>query len=249
MNANRSTVVHHLTAALILRWVAFYTRGLPHGVADARRDEIASDIYEQSANLQLGVAARRRLAASLAFRAVRGIAADVAWRNTQSQRSRHERHAMPNNSPRPRKALGALVTVVAALLTFSGAFAAIRVLSNPTGQTPELLPVILTMLTAATCTGLILSRWPSTNLAGLILLAVASVPLMWGVGRSLWAISSTVAETIMIALTTSNQQRPENAVYLATALGAFAAILFTVAAIVVHCNASSETLGSSKPLS
>jgi hypothetical protein len=234
MSARRGTIVHHLTAAVILRWVAFYTRDLTASVAEARRDEIASDIYEQSANIQPDVAARRRLAASLAFRAARGIAADLAWRSAQTRLARHEGDTMSINPHRPGQLLDALVTAVAVLLVLSGALAAVRDLSNPLNQTPGTLPVLLTSVTTATAAGLALSRRPSTKLAGLIVMALASLPLMWGVGLSLWSISATAGETIMNGLVLVNRASAQNAVYVVSAPGIIAAALFGIAAIVVH---------------
>lgn len=234
MSANRGTVVHHLTGAVILRWVAFYTRDLTESVAETRRDEIASDIYEQSANLPPGIAARRKLAASLAFRAARGIAADLAWRRTQTHLPRHDGNTMSISPHRPRQLLGALATAVAVLLVLLGAAAAIRDLSSPLNQTPETLPALLISMTTATAVGLLLSRRPSTKLAGLIVMAVASMPLMWGVGLSLWSISATAGETIMSVLVLLNQASAQNAVYVVSAPGIIAAALFTAAAVALR---------------
>jgi hypothetical protein len=74
------------TTKAVLGWVAFYTRFAPEDVAQARRDELLSDIYEQHAH-----AARQGLAPSAAdrtilSRALRGLAADLNWVTNQHHR-------------------------------------------------------------------------------------------------------------------------------------------------------------------
>src|SRR5262245_41464605 len=67
------------TERLTLRWVGCYTRGLPPSVRDARRDEIASDLWEHRAASGTGFAAD----AAIASRAIRGITSDLSWRHAQ----------------------------------------------------------------------------------------------------------------------------------------------------------------------
>lgn len=63
---------------LALDWAGWYTRDLEPEVAGGRRDEIASDVWEQTARQADRPAFA--LAASIASRVVRGIPADLAWR-------------------------------------------------------------------------------------------------------------------------------------------------------------------------
>ncbi len=61
-------------------WVAAYTLGLASSVRDARRAEIASDVWEQHAD---GVSAGRsaiEVAADIFSRVTRGVPADLLWR-------------------------------------------------------------------------------------------------------------------------------------------------------------------------
>lgn len=67
------------TARAVLRWADFYSRRVSPALAQARREELISDIYEQYAD-----AARRGLPAwavsrAIASRALRGIFADITW--------------------------------------------------------------------------------------------------------------------------------------------------------------------------
>jgi hypothetical protein len=63
---------------LALSWTRWYTRDLAPAIAGDRRDEIASDVWEQAAGQADRPAAA--LAASIVGRVVRGIPADLAWR-------------------------------------------------------------------------------------------------------------------------------------------------------------------------
>lgn len=61
---------------LVLRWTALYTRGLESALRNDRRDEIASDVFEQ---WRVGEAGWSHSLAMLG-RCLRGMPADVSWR-------------------------------------------------------------------------------------------------------------------------------------------------------------------------
>ena len=67
-------------AALVARWVRFYTRNLPPPVAQRRIDEIDADLHDHIAHERGHGTSDRRIALSIAARMVRGLAADAAWR-------------------------------------------------------------------------------------------------------------------------------------------------------------------------
>ena len=71
------------------RWVRVYTVGLPRETRAERRDEIASDVYEQCATNGHGSA--RRVRAAVVGRTLRGMPGDVLWRV-------EEGHAMKRSS-------------------------------------------------------------------------------------------------------------------------------------------------------
>jgi hypothetical protein len=61
---------------IVLAWVRLYTRGLPDAVAADRRDELASDLWEQ----EVAADGRGGTGLSMLWRMARGVPADVAWR-------------------------------------------------------------------------------------------------------------------------------------------------------------------------
>jgi len=70
------------SAALVRRWVALYTRGLPADVRRDRRDEIEDDLWSQLSdkeNAERAAATRRDVLARL----VLGIPDDITWRIAQ----------------------------------------------------------------------------------------------------------------------------------------------------------------------
>ncbi|WP_458112732.1 hypothetical protein M1D88_00780 [Arthrobacter sp. R1-13] len=63
----------------VLSWADFYGRHVTPSQGKARREELISDMYEQQADaLRRGVPAKA-VNRSIAFRAVRGIFADITW--------------------------------------------------------------------------------------------------------------------------------------------------------------------------
>jgi hypothetical protein len=67
-------------ARLVARWVRLYTRNLPPGAAERRRDEIDADLHDHIAHERAAGTGERRIASSIASRMLRGLPADVAWR-------------------------------------------------------------------------------------------------------------------------------------------------------------------------
>lgn len=63
--------------AAVIGWCRWYTADLPHDVADERRAELASDLFEERAH------SGARATASILGRAIRGIPADLAWRGAR----------------------------------------------------------------------------------------------------------------------------------------------------------------------
>lgn len=67
------------TPALTQRWVRLYTAGLPEQIRMTRREEIASDVYEQLAEAHCD-ADRRQVRRDVVGRTVRGAVDDLLWR-------------------------------------------------------------------------------------------------------------------------------------------------------------------------
>ncbi len=157
-------------AQLVLWWADRYTRGLPESERDARRDEIASDVWEHGS--ALGDGPRSRLL--LTSRWLRGVPADLSWRRAQ----RHGHKRLPTRASVMRGlgwALGGLGYVI--LLTAHGWNATALVGLDLYGQDWEQGDVATgarisgTLLTALVAGGLLLHRLP---LAGAMLIAIGS---------------------------------------------------------------------------
>src|SRR5919109_2892900 len=67
-------------AALVARWVRFYSRDLPAPIARRRIDEIDADLHDHIAHERAHGTKDWRIALSIAARMVRGLAADASWR-------------------------------------------------------------------------------------------------------------------------------------------------------------------------
>ena len=74
---NHAEAVIDIVVALTETWVRAYTAGLPGLLRDARRAELASDLFEHR---RAAVALGRPFAAELAWRWLAGIPADLLWR-------------------------------------------------------------------------------------------------------------------------------------------------------------------------
>lgn len=80
-------------SAIVVGWTATYTRRLPREIAQARRDEIASDLWEQRADAAGRSSARAAL--EIVRRMLVGIPADLVWRH-------HKRRAAARQPQRQR---------------------------------------------------------------------------------------------------------------------------------------------------
>lgn len=69
-------------------WVAFYTRGLPSEVRDARRAELRSDLWEHRRHAAADGHGRLRWSLQVGGRVVRGMPDDLWWRFAQQAASR-----------------------------------------------------------------------------------------------------------------------------------------------------------------
>lgn len=83
MTAHHDDAVRWSTT-LVSRWVRYYTLGLPEGVRDDRRDEIASDLWEQ-AHDEASISA---VNPEILARGLLGVPADLAWRLERSRLAR-----------------------------------------------------------------------------------------------------------------------------------------------------------------
>lgn len=68
-------------AALVARWVRFYTRDLPTPVAQRRIEELDADLHDHIAYERAHGTSDRRIALGIVSRMARGLAADASWRS------------------------------------------------------------------------------------------------------------------------------------------------------------------------
>jgi hypothetical protein len=76
------------TAALVRRWVAVYTRGLPADVRQDRRDEIEDDLWCQLLDTSASGRTDGSVAGEIVARLVLGVPADLSWRLEEGSRGR-----------------------------------------------------------------------------------------------------------------------------------------------------------------
>lgn len=70
---------------LVVRWVRLYTNGLPAPVARRRIEEVQADLHDHIAHERSRGTTDGRIALAVASRMLRGVAADVAWREHESR--------------------------------------------------------------------------------------------------------------------------------------------------------------------
>jgi hypothetical protein len=116
MTASRSV-------ALVRRWVALYTIGLPRDIRETRRAEIEDDLWSQAHDVELDDPTGSGASGDVLARLVLGLWADITWRLEQRRRDWAR--------PVPRS-LSMSTRVVASLSIVGGtALAVASVLSGP----------------------------------------------------------------------------------------------------------------------
>ena len=70
-----------VAASLVLRWVRFYTLGLPPAIRARRVEELAADLHDHIAYERARGTGDRRIALALLSRMLRGLGADASWRS------------------------------------------------------------------------------------------------------------------------------------------------------------------------
>jgi hypothetical protein len=96
------------------RWTAWYTRGLAPPVAERRREEIASDLFEHAAAVGHG----RAQQCNVLGRVLWGIPADLSWR--RAARASQPRARTTGASMKLRRVTLAVLVAVVAFLVWAG---------------------------------------------------------------------------------------------------------------------------------
>lgn len=109
----------------VLRWCAWYTRGLPEQLAAERRDEIASDLHEHAAwASEQGIPATR-LVRGIRWRMLGGVFADLSWRRRALRQNETAESAVLRRNA--RGGLPVLAYTLALLVLVAGGVVLIRV--------------------------------------------------------------------------------------------------------------------------
>jgi len=177
----------------VLAWVDRYTRDVPGSIADDRRNELMSDLWEQAHDDNDRAKAGVTTAISILSRAVRGVPSDLSWRRAQLA-------GRPSQPFRIRFVKGmvpagvVLAAVVGLMVTSVGVFALGRVgIVVARHQFP---PSDLTVMSTALGTvglvcGLLLMVRSRTRWIGAIWLAASAAIVLYFGGLALVTISAT----------------------------------------------------------
>ncbi len=143
------------------RWVRLYTRGLPADTLEARRDEIASDVFEQRAN---NGASERGVRIAIAGRTLRGVPGDLMWRFEEG-RAMNQQQRVSSGRPTGLRAAWATATQswftpLAVLVGVFDVLMALFVIFEEDAKMPgqAIGPALLSLFAIAMFTGLWL-RW------------------------------------------------------------------------------------------
>jgi hypothetical protein len=162
-------------AALVAWWVATYGRHLPAEVADRRRAELASDLWEQRAGGVRWGAPAPAVALSILRRMTAGMPADLRWRQRQLAATRG-RPLVPGGQPVLRTLARNWWLVLAALV---GSFEVLFGVAMPFeegGNPGSIAGGVLIATAGLLLLGGILVRRRRSRVAGDIMIAVAALP-------------------------------------------------------------------------
>ena len=102
-----------LAAAVIRTWVGLYTRGLPRELREARRQELASDLWEQQQLSAFVNETPLETAGEMFARTLLGMPADITWRVQSQFATRSDTSLKMNDSGMTRATLMACLVIVA----------------------------------------------------------------------------------------------------------------------------------------
>ena len=100
-------------AALVARWVRYYTRDLPAPIAQRRVEEIDADLHDHITHERARGTGDPRIALGIMSRMVRGLSADASWRGRYAGAIDRGSAAQPAMKPR-RTAFQSVVRVARA---------------------------------------------------------------------------------------------------------------------------------------
>jgi len=185
---------YHRAVDRVSRWCSWYTRAIDVQAADGRRDELASDLYEQAMWADKSGESPRTVARSILSRALRGAPADLSWRHAHR---RQVALADPTGFRlrRVEGAVSALVLIVASAVLGWGLFVLTRITLSVIGE--QIRPGSATALTIISFTvlaigALVLLARRRTRFLGALIMVIASFGLVHFGLFQLYSLSATV---------------------------------------------------------
>lgn len=164
----------------VSRWVSLYTRGLPRDVVFERKDELTSDLYEHAAQRNRDGMQDQTIAKEIQGRAVRGMAADLLWRDGRMRQFRARRFAaMTVRELRSTQRLSWLVYSVGIVVSGVGLVASVRATTNVSIYGNASMGIPIFVAAALAVLSLSLTLRVASRAAGVTLLVVSCVLLNW----------------------------------------------------------------------
>lgn len=185
----------------ILRWCAWYTRGLEVDMADDRISELASDLHDQRAWANETGQASWRTDVGMLARTVTGIPADLSWRAAAIEAREVDERTF--RSIRRFEVVAFVTFLAATALVGSGIYAYLRVARALTDGAITYVPAatistIALTLTAILGSALLVAR--KTRMWGSLTLLIPSALLPSAVLSAGWAVSATVQSFVLADL-------------------------------------------------
>jgi hypothetical protein len=208
-------------AALVAWWVATYTRHLPAEVAQRRRAEVASDLWEQRTDGDAAGTPAAAVALSILRRMATGIPADLHWRHQQLAVAQGRR-LQPTRGHLPQLLARNWWLVLAALLGMFEVVVGVDMALESTAGVGVALPGDpggIARRGVIICAGGLLALWGiaqrrRSHVAGDVLIGVGALPVvswLWVIGPimivPLGALTVIVAATANVVEARSLSQR------------------------------------------
>jgi hypothetical protein len=162
----------------VLRWAAWYTRGLDPRVAGERLDELASDLHDHAVWAEEAGVSKSQLSRDITRRGLRGAVDDLLWRRRQL---RQRGDSLEFATKGQNVGVLTLVVLLAVMVIALGAYALaetvdhLRVVGLPVITE---LTVWLAVSILLAIIGLILLAWARTRFEGAILLALVGAAVV-----------------------------------------------------------------------
>ncbi|KQM59683.1 hypothetical protein [Agreia sp. Leaf210] len=195
MSVARSADYRRMTSA-VLRWAAWYTRGIDRQATNDRLDELTSDLYEHVVWAESAGLKPTEVARSIRRRRLRGVLDDLRWRRAQLREARTNDPLTFSLGRNDAVALAIVFAVGLAVVIF-GAFTLTRLLSylGRTGDTAvTTLSGALALSALLSTVGLVALGWKRTRFIGALALVIAQAAVVqFGFSSLLYGSSSVNA--------------------------------------------------------